>query len=121
MVPNDPPLPTPSNLPFQSAPGGNHNSNRMSDSGVGLTVPMTRQNGTATVTFFQLSRGPTVTNTVSGGCTSSAEVTDQGSFPSPTRAAHAFTSEPFALSLDCAHRAVLNNRKSERLKILLFI
>src|ERR1017187_733987 len=102
MVPNEAPLPTPSNLPFQSARGGSHNSNRMSDSGVGLTVPTTRQNGTDTVTLFHPSCGPTATYAVNGGCTNPAEFTDQGSFPSPARAAQAFASEPVASSLDCA-------------------
>src|ERR1700690_1943604 len=102
MVPSEAPLPTPSNLPFQPARGGNHNSNRMSDSGVGLTVPTTRQNGTDTVTLFHLSRGPTATYAVNGGCTKPAEFTDQGRLRSPARAAQPFASESVASSLDCA-------------------
>src|ERR1700722_1212056 len=102
MVPNEAPLPTPSNLPFQFARGGNHNSNRMSDSGVGLTVPTTRQNGTDTVTLFHRSRAPPATYAVNGGCTNPAEFTDQGSLPSPARTAHVFASEPVVSSLDCA-------------------
>src|ERR1700739_4050633 len=119
MVPKEPPLPTPSNLPFQAAGGGNHNSNRMSDLCVAFTAPMMRQNGTATVTFFQLSRGPTATDAVNGGCTNSAEFTDHGGFPSSARAAHALTSESVALSF--APKAVMNNKKSKEIKIFFFI
>src|SRR4051794_26873914 len=44
MTPAHPPFPTPANLPFQLS-RGSQTSNRMSDSGVGLIVPATRQKG----------------------------------------------------------------------------
>src|SRR3954465_2800071 len=44
MTPAHPPFPTSANLPFQLSTGS-QTSNRMSDSGVGLIVPATRQNG----------------------------------------------------------------------------
>src|SRR4051812_2109742 len=44
MTPAHPPFPTPANFPFQLS-RGSQTSNRMSDSGVGLIVPATRQNG----------------------------------------------------------------------------
>ncbi len=44
MVPAQPPLPTPANLPFQFS-SGNQTSNRICDSLVGAIVPATRQNG----------------------------------------------------------------------------
>src|SRR3954468_14717641 len=44
MTPAHPPFPTSANFPFQLSKGS-QTSNRMSDSGVGLIVPATRQNG----------------------------------------------------------------------------
>src|SRR5215469_9330481 len=111
MFPKEAPLPTPSNLPFQTALGGSHTSNRISDSRVGLTVPMTRQNGTDTVTFFPVSWPPLIV-TVKGGCTNSAEFTDQGCFRAPASAAQAFVSVTFVLALDCGQDPALRNMKA---------
>ena len=44
MVPAQPPLPTPANLPFQFC-SGSQTSNRMCESLVGSIAPATRQNG----------------------------------------------------------------------------
>ena len=78
------PLPTPSNLEFQSALGGNHNSKWISESVVGLIVLVTRQNGTLTVIF-----GPAVprANVLNGCRINCAESTGP---PEPANAAHAF-------------------------------
>src|SRR6266700_308117 len=116
MLPKEAPLPTPSNLPFQSARGGSHTSNRISDSRVGLTIPVMRQNGTDTVTVFPVSWPPSIV-TVNGGCTNSAEFTDHGCFPAPASAAHAFLSGPFVLASDWAQVAAPRNMKATPIKV----
>ena len=51
MLPAQPPLPTPENLPFQFC-SGSHTSKRMCESLVGAISPATRQNGGRLVIAF---------------------------------------------------------------------
>src|SRR6516225_8296724 len=124
IAPSKLPLPTPSNLEFQSAWGGNHNSKWISESVVGLIVPVTRQNGTLTVIF-----GPAVprANVLNGGRTNSADCIDNGLSTPSTNAAHVFWSEPlvpvsavcddngWALTIRQNNPPVTENRESESL------
>src|SRR5690242_2225270 len=68
--PANPPLPTPSYLPFQEASGGNQTSKAMSESEDGLIAPWTRQNGAFTATGV----GGSLPTTLDGGDTLVAAV-----------------------------------------------
>src|SRR5580698_6800230 len=66
--PAAPPLPVPRNLPFQAAGGGIQTSILMCDSGVGLIVAATRQNGTV------IAAPPRTPGSLSGGARDAAIV-----------------------------------------------
>src|SRR5580658_10506465 len=96
--PAKPPLPTPSNLPFQDVSGGSHVSNAMSESEDGLIVPSTRQNGALTATGV----GGSLPTTLDGGATLVAAVIVASPKVLPARAPQSAAAAPPAVS-ESAH------------------